>query len=135
MGLLRWKSAVTVKGLAVASNLEENSLVVADKNLAITKNTPYEELVKKIKSEPAVCRRDIFRQIMSAYFFFRVVLCIVHRKMTIEESYILDPSAIYPQTKGHLLRSKIAVYENNQILQGVLHSPYPGSACRASGIV
>ena len=90
MGLLRWKRTAVIKELPAMTNLEEASLVVADKNLAITKNTPYEELVKKIKSEPVNVKRDIFRQIMAAYFFLRVVIHMTHRPIMIEEFEIVQ---------------------------------------------
>lgn len=50
-------------------------------------------------------------------------------------AYILDRSAIFPQTKGHLYRGKIGVYDYDQIPQGVLHPPYLKSVCGTSGIV
>src|SRR3989338_11578123 len=85
VGLLRWKRTTVIKELPAMTNLEETSLVVADKNLAITKNTPYEELVKKIKSDPVNLKRDIFREIMSAYCYLRVVLEMHWRAITLEE--------------------------------------------------
>jgi len=66
------------------NQLEANA-AIGDENLAITKKTPFEELVERINQDPVNLKRDIFRQIMSAYFFLRVVLHIVHRKITIEE--------------------------------------------------
>src|SRR3989344_8477258 len=85
VGLLRWKRTTVIKELPAMTNLEEASLVVADKNLAITKNTPYEELVKRVNNYPAKLKSNIFKEIMSAYFFFRIVLRGIHGKMTLED--------------------------------------------------
>lgn len=93
MRLPRWgNTAVKERVHKVAEAMpiqQETDLVVADKSMAITKKTPFEELLEKIRSEPVNLKRDIFRQIMAAYFFLRLVLKMTHRPITLEEFEIV----------------------------------------------
>lgn len=92
---LGWKKRGT--GLGIDVNLEDKSLlVVSDAKQMITAKTPYEELVARIQEEndsPAVLeknlKRDIFREIMSVYFWSRTKLKFPHRIMTLEEFEIV----------------------------------------------
>ena len=92
MKLFGWKEESTPR---VAIDLEDKSIIVCDTPI-VTLKTPYEELVAKINEEnksPEVTeknlKRDIFREIMSVYFWMRTELNMKHRPIRVDEFEVI----------------------------------------------
>src|SRR3989338_5948821 len=96
MNLLKWMTKQTSPRVAV--DLEDKALMISSTQQMITTATPYEELMVRITEEnnsPAVLeknlKRDIFREIMSMYFYLRLKFNVMeHRPITIEEFEVIQ---------------------------------------------